>query len=268
MTGLPRLFELTSWTRATVEGKAMYQLNLESIDLIDRPLTKGVVAGRVQTTIFIKAGKGTVRIDSLDAYPVRFHRDEKNLMESITNRGKKWVGLIGLHHMQYDGIAALRCGDKVLRHHVRSIPYFLLALLLHNDFQVNSRIMVDRSTFRKLNPNYQFSTPVPPKVEENPFPQNNRFIAQNPVYDVYGNPVPVPIAGQNGKVNMITSHNTRPTRNVVDTLVQTVSPDDTAESLELNEDELLLTSPVVYGFSMIDKACVSTYLLIHVQFQS
>ena len=120
MTGLPRLFELTSWTRATIEGKSMYQLNLESIDLIDRPLTKGVVAGRVQTTIFIKFSKGTVRIDSLDAYPFKFHSDEKNLREVIINRGKKWVTLIGLHHMQYEGVAALRCGDKVLRHNVCS----------------------------------------------------------------------------------------------------------------------------------------------------
>ena len=129
MTGLPRLFELASWTRVSIEGKNMYQLNLESIDLIDRPLTKGVVAGRVQSTIFIKNVKGTVPIDSLDAYPFRFHRDESNLREAIVNRGKKWVSLIGLHHMQYEGIAALRCADKVLRHNVCSIFLFSLALL-------------------------------------------------------------------------------------------------------------------------------------------
>jgi len=57
----------------------MYQLNLESIDLIDRPLTKRVVVGRVQRTILIKPGNGTIPIDSLDAYPVKFHRDEKKL---------------------------------------------------------------------------------------------------------------------------------------------------------------------------------------------
>ena len=123
MTGLPRLFELISWTRVSIEGKHMYQLNLESIDLIDRPLTKGVVAGRVQTTINIKFIKGTTRIDSLDVYPLRFHRDELNFREVIINRGKKWVSLIGLHHMQYDGIAALRCADKILRHNV--CPYSL-----------------------------------------------------------------------------------------------------------------------------------------------
>jgi len=48
----PGLFELTLWTRMSIEGKSMYQLSLESIELINHPLTKGVVAGRVKTINF------------------------------------------------------------------------------------------------------------------------------------------------------------------------------------------------------------------------
>jgi hypothetical protein len=33
------------------------------------------------------------------AHPLKFHRDEKNLWEAR----KKWVSLIGLHHMEYQG---------------------------------------------------------------------------------------------------------------------------------------------------------------------
>lgn len=132
MTGLPRLFELVSWTRVSIDGKNMYQLNLESIDLIDRPLTKGVVAGRVQTTILIRAVRGTVRIDSLDVYPLRYHQDQKNLRDAIMKRGEKWVKFIGLHHMQYEGIAALKCGDKVLRHSV----YFFICFVLISSYSV------------------------------------------------------------------------------------------------------------------------------------
>lgn len=120
ITGLPRLFQLASWTRLAVEGKPMYQLNLESIDLVDRPLTKGVVVGKVQTTVYLKAFRGTTNIESLDAYPLKFHSDEAGVKEAVMRRGKKWVSLIGMHHMQYDGIAALKCGDKLLRHNVRS----------------------------------------------------------------------------------------------------------------------------------------------------
>jgi len=89
MTGL----RTHSWTRVSIEGKNMYQLNLEPIDFIDRPLTKGVVAGRVQTTIFVKSVKGTVRIESLDAYPFKFHRNEKNLREASIDRGLKETNL-------------------------------------------------------------------------------------------------------------------------------------------------------------------------------
>src|SRR5271168_3312386 len=65
-----------------------------------------------------KAVSGTVKIDSLDAYPLKFHPDKKGLCEAIMKQGKKWVSLIGVHHKQFDGIAALKCGDKLLRHNV------------------------------------------------------------------------------------------------------------------------------------------------------
>ena len=68
--------------------------------------------------------------------------------------------------------------------------------------------MVDRATFRRLNPNHQFPTPVVPKVGENTPAQNNRFNDQDPNYDVYGNPIHVPLipAAQNGNVNSFLSN--------------------------------------------------------------
>lgn len=127
ITGLPRLFQLASWTRATVEGKAVFQLNLESIDLVDRPITQSVVVGRVQTTVHIRPTKGTFKIDTMDAYPIQFHPDPKGLEEMITTRSKKWVSLIGTHHMQYEGLAAIKSGDTVIKHNVSAqehLPYF------------------------------------------------------------------------------------------------------------------------------------------------
>jgi hypothetical protein len=92
---------------------------------------------------------GTIKIDSLDAYPIKFHPDEKGLRETITKRGKKWVNLIGIHHKQFDGIAAVKYDDKLLRHNVRS------------------RIMIDRATFRRQKANYQLPTPVQPEDTTN-----------------------------------------------------------------------------------------------------
>ena len=81
-------------------------------------MTHRVVVGKVQTVVYLRRMPGTVKIDSLDAYSIKFHPDEKGLRETIAKRGKKWVNLIGVHHKQFDGIAAVKCSDKLLRHNV------------------------------------------------------------------------------------------------------------------------------------------------------
>ncbi|KDR69962.1 hypothetical protein GALMADRAFT_255287 [Galerina marginata CBS 339.88] len=216
ITGLPRLFELTSWIRTAVEGKPVYQLSLQSVDLVDRPVTHSVVVGRVYTTVYIRPMRGTVKINTMDAYPLKFHADPEGLKETILKRGKKWVSLIGVHHNQFDGIAALKAGDKLLKHNVRS------------------RIMVDRATFRRLNANYILPTPVPPKVEDSAVKANSRFAPQ---YDIYGNPLPEQIV---------------PVNSQADHLVQLQSNDATPD-VEMTDAELLLTPTVVFGFSLADK---------------
>lgn len=112
----------------------MYQLTCESVDLIDKPMTHTVGVGRVQTIIYIRYFRGTIKIDTLDAYPIEFYHDEEALRESLIARGKKWVSLIGIHHKQFDGIAALKYGEKIIKHNVRS------------------RIMVDRGLSFYPNP--------------------------------------------------------------------------------------------------------------------
>jgi len=221
ITGLPRIFKLTSWVRTQVEGKPIFQLNLESVDLVDRPLTHSVVVGRIQTIVYIRPMSGTVKIDSLDAYPLKFHADPEGLKETITKRGRKWVSLIGVHHKQFDGLAALKVGDKLIKHNVRG------------------RVMVDRATFRRLNSNYQMPIPVPPKADENAGVQvGSRF---GPQFDPYGNPIPQPPS-----VASFTQPFTQ------DHLVQTQSGDATAD-IELTDEDLLLAPTVVFGFSLVDK---------------
>lgn len=66
--------------------------------------------------------------------------------------------------------------------------------------------MVDRATFRRLNPNYQVPTPCPPKheVEEfappssgRPSPYNSGLPMPPMQFDNYGNPIAIPLS--NGK---------------------------------------------------------------------
>ena len=124
ITGLPRLFELTSWTRVCIDGMAVYQLQMESVDLVDRTATRSVVVGKIQTVVLLKPVCGTVKIDSLDAYPIKFHPDEEKLRETITKRGQRWVSFIGVHHKQYDGIAATKSCDNLSRHNVSLFSFF------------------------------------------------------------------------------------------------------------------------------------------------
>lgn len=122
VTGAPRLFKLESAVQTSVDGKSCYQLNCTSMDLVDRPVTQSVGVAKVTTQILlVKSFRGTVKIESLDAYPIRFHPDAPKLCEMIRERGKKWVSLNGVHHKQFNGIGALKHGQQhktLLRHNV------------------------------------------------------------------------------------------------------------------------------------------------------
>ncbi|KAJ7056254.1 hypothetical protein C8F01DRAFT_1062010 [Mycena amicta] len=221
VTGLERLFRLESFTRTAVEGVPVYALALEGVDLVDRPMTQTVGVGRVQASMFIPYFKGAARIDTLDAYPLRFHPNETQVVEMVKQRGQKWVGLLGIHHQEYNGIAAVKAMNRVVRH------------------QVKGRIMVDRSTYAKTNPNYPFPTPVPPKAEDgtNGNPNGNHFPGMVMQYDVYGQPMQTPAGGQG----------------FGDGALVHAQAEASTENKELTEEELLLTPTVVYGFSLSDK---------------
>lgn len=119
ITGVPRLFELESSSRVSLDGVPCYQLNCESYDLVDRPATQTVGVGRVSTSILLRMFKGTVKIDTLDAFPMKYHPDVEALTRVTLDRAKKWVGLIGVHHRQFSGLAALKVGERLLRHNVK-----------------------------------------------------------------------------------------------------------------------------------------------------
>ncbi|KAF7304528.1 AAA domain-containing protein [Mycena chlorophos] len=224
VTGLERLFRLESFTRTAVEGVPVYALALEGVDLVDKPTTQTVAVGRVQSSMFIPYFRGATRISTLDAYPLRFHPTPSQLKETVTARGQKWVELLGVHHMEYHGIAAMKVQTRVIRH------------------QVKGRIMVDRGTFQKNNPNYGFPTPVPPKPEDGMHGHGNPQMVMQ--YDAYGNPQMVPVGMQppgNGQGFGDGA------------LMHAQAEAVAASNKELTDEELLMTPTVVYGFSLSDK---------------
>jgi hypothetical protein len=133
ITGQPRLFKLRSAQKSSVDGVPSYILECESIDLVDRIVGKAITVGRVLHSILLKHFKGTIKMEELDAYPLKYHSDPGRLKKSILERGRKWASLAGVHHKQFDGMAAFRRPteggygpEKLVRH------------------AVNSRVIVDR----------------------------------------------------------------------------------------------------------------------------
>jgi len=96
----------------------------------------GQVFGETPAALGILAFKGAKRIDKLEAFPLEFHPRQEEIREYMVKCGETFVNLRGQHHVQYRGNAF----------YVRDGSYV--------EVPVDSRIMVDVSYFRKVNPNY------------------------------------------------------------------------------------------------------------------
>ena len=111
--------------------------------------------------------------------------------------------------------------------------------------------MVDRATFRRLNPNHTLPTPVPPKMagDSDAATSDPRFRTPNG-FDEYGNPLPFPPVPQ---ITGMSRHLYSVLLFIfaADALAQH-SASDTSE-VELTESDLLLTPTTVLGFSLSDK---------------
>lgn len=118
VTGEMRAFRLDSYIRTAIEGVPIYRLSCSSVDLVDKQAINDVAIGRVQTFIDLHAFRGTVKITSLDAYPVQYHPASESLRASLIERGRKWLSLCGVHHKQYSGLASVRGACKSLKHNV------------------------------------------------------------------------------------------------------------------------------------------------------
>ncbi|KAI0672103.1 P-loop containing nucleoside triphosphate hydrolase protein [Trametes maxima] len=118
----------------------------------------------------------------VDVYPIAYHPDQHGLKKALVERGRKWASLSGVRHLQYVGIAGRRdrC-DNLAK------------------YSINSRVMLDRGTWKIVDANYDIPTP--------------------------------------DESDMLKS-----------------SSDVSGESeIPLTNEELLLASPILYGFSLSDK---------------
>jgi len=171
------------------------------------------------------AFSGTVKIQDLDVYPLKFHPESDQLKASILARARKWVGLIGVHHKEFDGVAAVKTDRRLVRQTVRG------------------RIMIDRATFQRFNPNYQYPESVQYETATEQS-QDHDQIPRRPAHVPPPFYPPRPTDGRDQSAGPDEFSNGR-------TLVY--SNQKSNEDVELTDEELLLTPTTVYGFSLSDK---------------
>ena len=96
----------------------------------------GVVFGEVSTALGVAKFADVKRIVTPDAFPLAYHPRRSEMRTGLVARGRRFVTLLGVHHLQYHGNAFyMQKGELV-------------------EVSVKSRIMVDAGFFRENNPNY------------------------------------------------------------------------------------------------------------------
>ncbi|KAI0634518.1 P-loop containing nucleoside triphosphate hydrolase protein [Trametes polyzona] len=173
----------------------------------DAQRASGKHYGRVEHRIYLPRFKGTAKIDTLDIYPLKYHPEAPTLEAALLARGKKWLELKGVHHMQYDGPAAYILSSVTGKTAIK--------------YNVKSRVMIDRGSFRRFNPYYCM-----PNVKL------DTSFSQNVPSDYPAHPP------------------NRPNDVAATFHVRSRNPRDDSE---LTEEDLILTPPVLYGFSLTDK---------------
>lgn len=123
ITGELQALQLVSAVKVPTPAGFMYNLICEGIDSDESEGINTLGFFRTQSRVMLPYFEGTVKISSLDAYPIQFHPHEAEIKCSLIARGKKWSKLTGIHHMDYKGTAGFKCQGKVIKYNVCSIAF-------------------------------------------------------------------------------------------------------------------------------------------------
>ncbi|KAF2182673.1 P-loop containing nucleoside triphosphate hydrolase protein [Zopfia rhizophila CBS 207.26] len=131
-TGVSRCFNYNyGEERTELNGSKFFCIDGRYIDF------DGKMLGEANIRCSIPKFRGTKQIDLLQAYPLRFHTQSKEIRKELIKLGRAFCSLKGVHHVQYAGRAfQVKGKGEIASQHV------------------NSRIMVDATFFQQMNPDY------------------------------------------------------------------------------------------------------------------
>jgi hypothetical protein len=107
-----------------------YQLDYRYFDF------NGKIIREVSTLINIPKFRGYVYINRLKAFPLLYHSTLSQIRAELINYGRRFLSLCGTYHRHYYSNAFLINKDKLVK------------------VSVDSRVMINASFFREMNPNY------------------------------------------------------------------------------------------------------------------
>ncbi|XP_044717467.1 ATPase family associated with various cellular activities (AAA) domain-containing protein [Hirsutella rhossiliensis] len=136
----PRVFKVDmAYHQSTIMRGDFYFIEGKYLEFDGKKFGYGTVAEEISDF------QGARKITSLPCYPLRYHKEQDQVQKDLIARGKKFVALNGVHYKCYSGIAYMkRKKGSIIKFNVQQ-----------------SRVMVDPAIFRRINPNYSVSTVRP-----------------------------------------------------------------------------------------------------------
>lgn len=199
----------------------------------------GKTFGEAKAFLDIPEFVGSRRIDSLPVFPLAYHEEKDTVTQKLVARGRKFGSLNGMHYKFYKGLAFFKKKQNLIR------------------LEVNSRIVVDSLTFRRMNPNY-ITSPVKPGAGRYAMPGFDDTV------DNGGGGLEREFAGsitvttEEKTLTTITSRLADREASRLGRVPSTLRPSNKQSLVpgSMTEEQLLLCSPTVLGFSFGDKMWV------------
>jgi hypothetical protein len=217
-------------------GETFFSLDCHYVDY------DGKSFGEAKTILEIPEFFGSRPIDSLPVFPLAYHEDKETVKEKLVARGRKFGSFSGMHYRFYKGLAFFKKKQNLIR------------------LTVNSRIMIDPLTFKRMNPNYSMSAVKPGAgrylIEE---------IGLDLAEDFSGGQSNIGSISFTGSDDKTTTTLASLTSRIADRELARLGRGPTTtraaskQSLvpeQMTDEQLLMCSPTVLGFSFSDKLWV------------
>ncbi|KAI8717521.1 AAA domain-containing protein [Fusarium sp. LHS14.1] len=244
-TSEPRVFKVDMATpqSSIVKGR-FYYIDGKYVEFDGKRFGYGGMA------VDVDEFQGARRITSLPCYPLQYHPNESKLRADLIERGKKFVKLSGVHYKSYQGIAFMkRKKNLVIKFNIQP-----------------SRVMIDPSTFRRINPNYSVSSvkPKDPDILSDSSDSESEDCCDCQDSDSDGvekvKYVTKLFKDGNGEVqraripkDLFGSEQDQEELDKIPPKSGEGEDDEEAETFEFTDEEYLIASPVFLGFSFSEK---------------